>query len=233
MDVGIVTVGNELLNGDTENTNATWLCRQLTQRGARPRRVVVVPDEIDEIVSVVRDAHEAYDAVIVTGGLGPTHDDRTMEAIARTFDRSLETSEVVREWLDGRGYATEELTEGTMLLPEGGRPLPNDVGVAPGVAIDRVYVLPGVPAEMRAMFEAIADDFAGTVRTRESIRVDEPESSLVDRFKHLRSTFAVDVGSYPGDHVKVVISGEDAEEVAAAAEWLRAHVVELEPDEAD
>ncbi len=232
MEVGIVTVGDELLSGDTENTNATWLCRQLTGRGARVRRVMVVPDEISEIVRVVREAHRAYDAVVVTGGLGPTHDDRTMAAIAEAFDRPLEPDDRVRAWLvEGKGYATEELTNGTLEIPSGGTPLHNEVGVAPGVHVDNVYILPGVPREMRGMFDAIADDFEGEVRTRETIHVDEPESALVDRFKHLRSTFAVDVGSYPGDHVRVVIYGMDPAEVRDATAWFRANVRELPPED--
>ena len=89
MNAAVVTVGDELLVGDTENTNATWLCDRLDARGVAVRRVTVVPDEVSEIARVVNEYYAEYDAVIVTGGLGPTHDDVTMEAVAAAFGRDL------------------------------------------------------------------------------------------------------------------------------------------------
>ncbi|MFW6000537.1 MAG: molybdopterin-binding protein, partial [Halorubrum sp.] len=85
MNAAVVTVGDELLDGDTENTNATWLCDRLDARGVTVRRVTVVPDEVSQIARVVNEYHAEYDAVIVTGGLGPTHDDVTMEGVAAAF----------------------------------------------------------------------------------------------------------------------------------------------------
>ena len=89
MDVALLTVGDELLAGDTENTNATWLARQLSERGVTVTRVLVVPDDRDVIVDYVRDWAGAFDALVVTGGLGGTHDDVTMDAVAEAFDREL------------------------------------------------------------------------------------------------------------------------------------------------
>ncbi|MGM7319815.1 molybdopterin-binding protein, partial [Idiomarina sp. ST10R2A5] len=87
-----------------------------------------------------------YDAVVVTGGLGPTHDDRTMAAVAAAVGQPLETSEAALEWLDDeRDYACSDLTAGTADLPAGARPLNNGVGVAPGCVVENIYVLPGVP----------------------------------------------------------------------------------------
>src|SRR6056297_3653733 len=99
MDVAVVTVGDELLSGETENTNATWLCRRLTARGTSVRRVVTVPDVEADIARVVNELRAEYDAVVVTGGLGPTHDDRTMAGVAAAFGRDLEYSAVAEEWL--------------------------------------------------------------------------------------------------------------------------------------
>lgn len=232
MDVGVVTVGDELLTGDTVNTNAAWLCGELRKRGARARRVVVVPDEVEEIAEVVTDAAGRYDAVIVTGGLGPTHDDVTMAAIARAFERPLEENDEARRWLEEEGgYAAADLTPGTVELPAGATPLHNEVGVAPGARLADVYVLPGVPAEMRAMFGRVAGEFSGTVRHRRTVPVAEPESRLIDRLEQLRERFAVSVGSYPGDHVRVLISGADPEQVEAAAAWLRGRVELADADE--
>ncbi len=221
MNAAIVTVGDELLVGDTENTNATWLCRQLSDRGVRVRRVAVVPDEVGEIARVVNEYHAEYDAVIVTGGLGPTHDDVTMEAVAAAFGRDVEPNEEAAEWLAERGYSADDLTAETTHLPAGCRPLANVEGVAPGAVVESAYVLPGVPAEMTAMFESIADEFEGTPTHTVAVNVAEPESTLLDRFTELQERFTVRVGSYPGEHVTVKITADDAAEAEAAAAWLR------------
>ncbi len=221
MHAAIVTVGDELLVGDTENTNATWLCGQLSDRGVQVRRVTVVPDEVGEIARVVNEHHAEYDAVIVTGGLGPTHDDVTMEAVAAAFGRDVAPNEEAATWLAERGYSADDLTAETTHLPAGCRPLANVEGVAPGAVVESAYVLPGVPAEMKAMFESIADEFEGTPTHTVVVNVAEPESALLDRFTELQERFAVRVGSYPGDHVTVKITADDAAEAEAAAAWLR------------
>jgi molybdenum cofactor synthesis domain-containing protein len=221
MNAAIVTVGDELLVGDTENTNATWLCAQLADRGVTVRRVSVVPDEVSEIARVVNEHHAAYDAVVVTGGLGPTHDDVTMDAVAAAFGRRVEANEEAAAWLESHGYSGEDLDEGTTHLPSGCRPLPNEVGVAPGAVVESAYVLPGVPSEMRAMFEQVADEFEGTPTHTVTVEVNEPESALLGRFDTLRNRFDVRVGSYPGESVRVKLSAAEATEAERAAEWLR------------
>ncbi|WP_435332500.1 competence/damage-inducible protein A [Haloarchaeobius sp. TZWWS8] len=225
MQAAVVTVGDELLSGDTENTNATWLCRQLTGRGVDVERVFTIPDDIGDIAQIVNESHAAYDAVVVTGGLGPTHDDMTMAGVAAAFGRDLERNEAAEDWLtEHGGYSAEDLAEGTTHLPTGARVLHNEVGVAPGCVVESVYVLPGVPAEMKAMFERVADEFSGTVDHVETVEAAEPESSLVGRLEELRERFDVTVGSYPGEHVRVKLSGPDESEVEEAAAWLRERV---------
>jgi molybdenum cofactor synthesis domain-containing protein len=225
MRVAVVTVGDELLAGDTENTNATWLCARLTERGVDVERVVTVPDRIDDIARVVNEARADYDAVLVSGGIGPTHDDVTMAAVAAAVGVDLvENEAALQHIVEEGGYARQDLAAGTADLPAGARPLHNDVGVAPGCEIESIYVLPGVPEEMRGMFAGVADEFAGTETHREVVLADEPESALLDRIDELRERFPVTVGSYPGDAVRVTVDGEDERRVAEAAAWLRERV---------
>ncbi|CAI50141.1 ADP-ribose pyrophosphatase [Natronomonas pharaonis DSM 2160] len=222
MNVALVSVGDELLSGDTVNTNAAWLGERLTERGASVARVTVVPDRVADIARVVNEHAADYDAVIVTGGIGPTHDDKTMEGVAAAVGRSLSRNEAALEWLESAGgYAREDLTEGTTLLPADAEPLHNTEGVAPGCKVENVYVLPGVPAEMKAMFESVADDFDGEPPHVGYVAVNEPESQLVDRLQELQERFAVTVGSYPGEHVRVKIESTDAAAVNAAMAWLQ------------
>jgi molybdenum cofactor synthesis domain-containing protein len=224
MEVALVTVGDELLSGDTVNTNGAWLGRRLHERGVTVERSTTVPDRVADIARVVNEYRAEYDAVIVTGGLGPTHDDLTMEAVGAALGRPVEEDEAVLAWLEEHGgYARADLADGTADLPKGARPLHNTVGVAPGCVVEDVYVLPGVPSEMEAMFEAVADEFAGDVQHVVVVPAAEPESALLDRFEELRERFDVKVGSYPGEFVRVRLEGEE-EEVERAAAWLRERV---------
>ncbi|WP_436343074.1 competence/damage-inducible protein A [Natronorubrum sp. FCH18a] len=229
MNVAVVTVGDELLAGRTTNTNATWLCERLDDRGVSVERVTTVPDRIADIARVVNEYRAEYDAVVVTGGLGPTHDDVTMAGVAAAVGRSLEEHGDALAWLEEDGYSRADLTDGTTHLPSGARALHNETGVAPGAVLEGIYVLPGVPSEMKAMFESIESEFAGTRTYREEVIADEPESALLDRIADVRERFDVDVGSYPGGTVRLSLQSTDEATVAEAAAWLRERVDE--PDE--
>lgn len=232
MRVALVTVGDEILSGDTVNSNAAWLGRRLTRRGATVERVTVVPDRVADIGSVVATYHEEFDAVIVTGGLGPTHDDVTMEGVAGALDRDLVESAAVLEWLKAeRGYAREDLAPGTADIPRGAQPIHNEVGIAPGCVVDSVFVLPGVPEEMEAMFEQIMGEFEGVSPYSTVVAVDEPESALVGRLEAVQEQFDVKIGSYPGDHVRLKLQSIDQDAVTAAAKWLRKRVELAEADQ--
>ena len=231
MQVAVVTVGDELLAGDTVNTNASWLCERLADREVDVRRVTTVPDVVADIARVVNEYRAEYDAVIVTGGVGPTHDDVTMAGVAAAVGRDLEPHAGAREWLtEETGYAAEDLADGTTDLPAGARMIPNDAGVAPGAVVAGIYVLPGVPDEMQAMFERVAAEFSGVETHTAAVDVAEPESELIDRLSALRDRFDVTVGSYPGESVTVKLSGPDRATVEDARRWLGARVDEVPAD---
>jgi len=224
MDTAVITVGDELLTGDTENTNATWLCDRLDGRGVDVERVTTVPDRVSDIARVVNEYHAEYDAVVVTGGLGPTHDDVTMEGVAAAVGREVELNDEAVEWLNEEGYASDDLTTGTAELPTGARPLHNTEGVAPGAVVESCYVLPGVPAEMKAMFAGIAGEFTGEQTYVETVETPEPESALLDRLSEVQERFDVSVGSYPGETVRLKLTATDPGEARRAAAWLAEHI---------
>jgi molybdopterin-biosynthesis enzyme MoeA-like protein len=155
-----------------------------------------------------------------------------MDGVAAAFGREVTRSEEALAWLeDHSGYARADLAEGTADIPAGARMLPNHEGVAPGCVIESVYVLPGVPAEMKAMFEEVAAEFTGERRHVERVAADEPESAMLDRIREVRDRFDVKVGSYPGDTVRVKLEGTDEDAVREAAAWLRERVETPESEE--
>ena len=245
MNAAIVTVGDELLAGDTENTNATWICRELSERGVTVRRVLTVPDEVDAIAENVRSFAEAYDAVVVTGGLGGTPDDVTMDGVARAFGRPVEPNDLARADLERSLAAIAEDRpelnldvdlEAEASIPRGARPLINDAGLSPGCVIEptgehgAVYVLPGIPGEMTAMFEGIADEFTGAVRSA-FLYTEEPEANLIARLDEVRERFGVQVGCYPdrdAGHNRLKLRAEDEGALAEARDWLSENVETVE-----
>ena len=223
----IVTVGNELLAGDVDNTNGSWLARRLAALGVDVELIAVIGDEIERVASFVREQSEAFDIVIVTGGLGGTPDDVTRESIAAAFGVPQVEAADVAGRLRTRFAGDPEYAARWALLPEGSRPLEIRNGGAPGFVIENVYVLPGLPAEMEAMFETIADEVRGgapiatwrrTYRTTEARIV-----GVLEEMSTLHPN--VTVGSYPSfDHgvgeVEVVVKSCDGDALAAATAWI-------------
>ncbi|SFC75893.1 molybdenum cofactor synthesis domain-containing protein [Halobiforma haloterrestris] len=230
MDVAIITVGDELLSGDTVNTNANWLATQLAERGVAVERILSVPDDRESIADRVAAYGEAFDAVIVTGGIGGTPDDVTVEAVADAFDRELTVTELARSDVERRlAEIQERLPEHDLAvdvdaeaaLPEGSRPLLNDEGLAPGCVLENVYVFPGIPDELQAMFASVAEEFAGDRRSRFLYTV-EPEANIVHALEEAMDRFAVTVGCYPdreAGHNRLKVTGTD-DDVETAADWL-------------
>jgi nicotinamide-nucleotide amidase len=239
MDAALVTVGDELLAGDTENTNATWLARELTERGVAVRRALTVPDVEAAIADAVREYADRYDAVIVTGGLGGTPDDLTMDAVAAAFDRPLEPNDLARadlertlEAIAGDYPDLNVDVEAEASIPAGARPLINDAGLSPGAVVENVYVLPGIPGEMQHMFEGVAEEFAGDVESR-VLYTTEPEANLIERLDGVRNQFGVQVGCYPdreAGHNRLKLRSDDPEKLEQATAWLREEVRLVEPD---
>jgi molybdenum cofactor synthesis domain-containing protein len=223
----ILTIGNELLSGDVENTNGSWLARRLEAAGVEVRLIAVLPDEIEEIATMLREQADRADLVVVTGGLGGTPDDLTREAVAATFGVEQTEYGDVADELRARFPRDPEYAARWAMLPAGSRPLANPLGGAPGFVLENVYVLPGLPAEMEAMFDAIAEDFRRgspigswrrEYRTRESV-ISAALAEAGERWP------GVLVGSYPafrpdGPVVEVVVKSGDADELAAASAWL-------------
>ena len=230
----IVTIGNELVSGDTVNTNGSWLAARLEALGVDVLLIAALPDEEDRVAALVRAQSAEADVVLVTGGLGGTPDDITREAIAAAFGVSQQEQPEVAERLRARFRGDPDYVSRWAQLPAGSRPLENPLGGAPGFVIGNVYVLPGLPAEMEAMFDTVAAELGGgspigswrrTYRTTES-RIVAVLQDGGERYP------AVKVGSYPsfgagGSSVEVVLKSSDPAALAAAQAWFEQALADL------
>jgi nicotinamide-nucleotide amidase len=223
----IVTVGNELLAGDVENTNGSWLARRLAALGVEVGLIAVIGDEIDEVASFVREQAAAFDVVIVTGGLGGTPDDVTRESIAAAFGVPQVEAPDVAARLRARFAHDPDYAARWARLPQGSRPLEIRNGGAPGFVIENVYVLPGLPAEMEAMFDTIADEVrSGTPIDTWRRTYRTTEARIVGVLEEMTALHpGVAVGSYPTfdggvSKVEVVVKSGDRDALAAAAAWI-------------
>jgi molybdenum cofactor synthesis domain-containing protein len=233
----IVTIGNEIVSGDVLNTNASWLAKRLEGHGVEVQIQTAIRDEIPAIVTTVNALRAAVDVVIVTGGLGGTPDDITREALAATFGVGQAEVPALAAALRARFSRHPEYAARFANLPVGSRPLRNPPGGAPGFALENVWVLPGLPSEMEAMFdEVVAAELPGAASgpirswrrkwaTNEGVIV-----TALEEFERLHPV--VGLGSYPAFHadghtVELVLKSRDEAALAAAAAWLEQAVASL------
>jgi len=200
---GLLVIGDEILSGRTKDVNINATAQFCTDLGIELSEVRVVPDVIDTIVEAVNALRERYTYVFTTGGIGPTHDDITADAIARAFGVALPIHPVAREMLESRWKESgTEVTAARLRMariPEGADLVVNAVSAAPGFRIANVYVMAGVPVIMKAMLEAIAPTLEGgrKVESR-SVSAGVGEGALGDPLAEIQSRYDdVKIGSYP------------------------------------
>jgi nicotinamide-nucleotide amidase len=161
MNAEIITIGNELLSGATLDTNSAYLAEKLTEFGIPVVRRATVPDEVEPIVEAVEEALRRTPLIFLTGGLGPTNDDVTKKALARALGKGLvlheEILKKVEERFRRRGAKMPLVNQNQALLPAGAKWFENNYGTAPGILIEeagrKLIALPGVPKEMKGIFE--------------------------------------------------------------------------------
>jgi molybdenum cofactor synthesis domain-containing protein len=196
--VGILVIGNEILSGKTVDQNSPFLARELRELGVDVRRIAVIPDETEVIAAEVRSFSTSFDYVFTTGGVGPTHDDLTMEGIAAAFGRKLARSSELVTAL-GALYPKEVLEPNLRMadIPAGARLVGSSL-VFPVIAVENVFIFPGVPEILQRKFIRIRELFReAPFRLREIfLREDEGRVAaamhrVLDRFPDLL------LGSYP------------------------------------
>ncbi|MDA0230248.1 MAG: molybdopterin-binding protein [Proteobacteria bacterium] len=234
----LLLIGNELLSGRTQDANLNYLARQLTAMGIRLAEARVVADGEAEIVQAVNELRARYDYVFTTGGIGPTHDDITCECVAKAFGRRYvlnpQAQEILEDYYDGSGRELNEARLRMAYTPEGAELVDNPISKAPGFRVENVIVMAGIPAVMRAMFEAIAPKLEGGSKViSRSVSVLMGEGDIARPLGELQArNEGLEIGSYPFVRkgkfgTTLVLRGVDQAAVDAAAEELRTILKEL------
>src|SRR5215207_6146705 len=234
----ILVIGDEILSGRTKDKNIGYIAEYLTGIGIDVREVRVVPDEEAEIVDAVNGLRHRYTYVLTTGGIGPTHDDITADAVAKAFGVAIDVDERARAMMLER-YKPEDLNEARLRMariPAGADLIENPISKAPGFKLGNVIVMAGVPSIMQAMLDAVAP----TLRTGARMIVETleaeglPEGLYAGRLAEVAKAHpGVSIGSYPsfgpaGFRNQIVVRGKEAGAVAAAVDAVRALIAELQ-----
>jgi molybdenum cofactor synthesis domain-containing protein len=234
----MLTIGDEILSGRTRDSNMPHLARALAERGIRLRETRVVPDEAAEIVAALNALRARYTHVFTSGGIGPTHDDITADAVAEAFGVGIGVREDARAVL-ALNYADPEVELNAARLrmarvPDGAALIENPVSRAPGFSIGNVHVMAGVPAVFEAMLAGLLPRLTGgRPLLSESLRVDRPEGEIAGPLRLVAEAHpGVAIGSYPFNSggrfgSNLVARSEDAAALAAAVAALRRMAEEL------
>jgi molybdenum cofactor synthesis domain-containing protein len=236
----VLVIGDEILSGRTQDSNTHYIARYLADIGVDLCEARVVPDVEAEIVAAVNALRGRYDYVFTTGGIGPTHDDITADAISKAFSRPCaEDPRAIAMLLeripaDKLNAARRRMAR----VPQGAELIENRISKAPGFKIGNVFVMAGVPAIMQAMLDEIAPQLSRGARvlveTLDAGAVAEGRyAAALEKVAHAFET--VSIGSYPaftadGPRNQIVLRSKDGQALAAASADVRAMLAELVPD---
>jgi molybdenum cofactor synthesis domain-containing protein len=228
----VLVIGDEILSGRTQDTNSGYIARFLGALGIDLKEVRVVGDVEAEIVAALNALRTRYTVVFTTGGIGPTHDDITADAVARAFDVGIGYHPEAYALLEARypPGAFNDMRKRMARIPHGGMLVPNSVSGAPGFHIGNVYVLAGVPMVMRAMMEALAPELPrGRTIQNVTLEADVAEGLIAPGLAEVQKAHRdVAIGSYPFYRegaakpfgAQLVVRGRDLDAVEAAASAL-------------
>lgn len=197
-------IGDELLSGRTQDANAFHLAGVLSERGIPLIEIRVVPDEQPAIIEALKELKEKAELVFTSGGIGPTHDDITADAIAAALGRSLSERDdalaILKARYDAKGEELTEARRRMARIPDGATLIENTVSGAPGFSVDGVHVMAGVPAIFKAMLEALTPSLPeGPKETAFTVVGQGQESELADGLRDLQTALkGLKIGSYPG-----------------------------------
>jgi molybdenum cofactor synthesis domain-containing protein len=233
---GIIIIGDEILSGQVKDENVKFLTTELGKLGIITECAIVIPDKAAEIIDTVQRFSKKYDYVFTTGGIGPTHDDITIEAIAQAFGLEMELNlEAVSLLEEYYGHAVSESNKKMAYMPAGIELIHNDVSKAPGFILHNIYVMAGIPVIVESMFSHIRSRLRrGVVINSTEVVTHLVEEEFAVELGHLQNKYQnVSIGSYPSVHIDmpgtmVVFRSPIAAEMEAARREFEAIIASLE-----
>ncbi|HYC00663.1 MAG TPA: molybdopterin-binding protein [Candidatus Limnocylindrales bacterium] len=196
---GLVVIGNEILSGKVTDANTPFLARELRSLGVSLERVTIIPDEIDTVASVVADFAARFDLVFTSGGVGPTHDDVTMEGIAKAFDREVVEHPGLRAAIEKFvGSRVNDAHLKMARVPDGCELVTGDHAAFPTIVVGNVYVLPGIPEIFQDKIVSLRDRFRTQPYHLRQVLVRENETGIAEFLNATLAAFPeLLLGSYP------------------------------------
>jgi len=222
----ILAIGDELLSGRTRDANIYHLAGWLTERGVDLKEARIVTDDETAIVRALNSMRAKFDYVFTSGGIGPTHDDITADAVAAAFGvpvvENPDAIALIKKWYDKQGQEVTPARARMARMPAGAKLILNKVTGAPGVRIDNVFVMAGVPAIFQGMLNAIEVEIerGALIHSKAVTAANLPESKLADQLREIQNALkGVSIGSYPidGDIKGVTIIARSENEATANA----------------
>lgn len=227
----LLVIGDEILSGRTQDKNVAQVALWLNEQGIRLAEVRVVPDDIERIAGAVNALRASYDYLLTTGGIGPTHDDITVDAMAVAFGVPVivhpEARKILEDYYRGRPGGLTEARLRMARAPQGAELIRNPYSGAPGIRVDNVFILAGVPAIAASMLEGMTGKLEGG-RPIVSVTIGAwtAESEVADLLRETEAAHpGIAIGSYPffrdGRHgANFVIRSEDGELARLTGEEL-------------
>ena len=232
---GILVIGNEILSGKVVDTNSPYLCQQLRELGVDVERIVTIPDGVEVIADHVRALSQAYDFVFTSGGIGPTHDDMTIDGIAAAFGLPIVVSESIMGRLNRALKDDPNESQRKMaMIPEGAKLIDSGDLWFPLVVVENVYIFPGIPELLRKKFDSARERFRGVPFVLRRVFVRSMESEIAEDLHALLGDFPeLQLGSYPkiqeeSYRVLLTLESRDGDYVQRALDSL----LERLPDDA-
>lgn len=223
----MLVIGDEILSGRTRDANMHFLAQELTKVGIDLCEVRIVSDKRDAIVSALNALRSAFDTVITSGGIGPTHDDITADCVAAAFGVPIDVRDDARALLqahyDRRGMEFNDARKRMARIPDGAALIDNPVSIAPGFTIGNVHVMAGVPSVFQAMVASVLPTLTGGApMLSQTLRIDRGEGDIAGPLSAIAEAFPdLSIGSYPFQQngaygSNVVVRGTDGARVDAA-----------------
>jgi len=196
---GILVIGNEILSGKVVDVNSPFLAQELRSLGVDLERILVIPDEIGTIAREVRAMSDAYDFVFTSGGVGPTHDDLTMDGVAKAFGIPLAVNQTMAERIErAQGMPPNESLLKMATIPAGAQLIDAGDLWFPVIIVENVHILPGIPELLKRKFLSVRERFRGIPFELKRVYLMQRESDIAE---HLNGTLRdfpdVLMGSYP------------------------------------